>query len=440
MISGAGNGWGKSEFIVALFAAVMWPQLAPPCFAHPALMDWKGPKRARIYSKPAELEEIGSLQTAIVKLFPHGKYAVKKGRYSYPNSFKADTGWILDLFSYERDESEAAGPNIGLQAFNEPPPQPLFQEAVARARAGGLIIGGMTSLHDNPWIVDGLFSKADGKDIRVRYGNACENCKQHGKNGNLEHDQIVKILAQYDEDEREARFTGRPLTLSGRIFSGFDRSVHVAKEEIIPPASGVTHYMAVDPAIGKPLAVIWAYVDAAEVVHVYDEYPDGQFHGAKDSGLTVTDYAGIFKAREGGKEIGNRIIDRHFANARRTLGGLNLKQEFAEAGLHFFDSYNVAADLAEVETGIMKIKEYLRYDKSKPLDSLNRPKLVISPKCHNLIASLEKWIRNPDTGKPKEDYKDHSDTLRYLLMSNPEYEAPRSDDMPTMPHYGVGNV
>ena len=118
-ISGAGNGWGKSEFMVALFAAVMWPNLAPPCFAsQPALMAWKHPKRGRIYSKPAELEEIGSLQSAIVKLFPKGRYISSKGRYSYPNTFKTDTGWILDLFSYERDESEAAGPNIGLQGFN----------------------------------------------------------------------------------------------------------------------------------------------------------------------------------------------------------------------------------------------------------------------------------------------------------------------------------
>src|SRR5688572_2679721 len=70
VVSGAGNGWGKSEILAAIFAVVMWPDMAPPAMANPVLTAWKHPKRARIYSKPAELEEIGSLQTAIKRLFP----------------------------------------------------------------------------------------------------------------------------------------------------------------------------------------------------------------------------------------------------------------------------------------------------------------------------------------------------------------------------------
>ena len=438
VISGAGNGWGKSEFMIALFAAVMWPALAPPSFAHATFSDWKHPKRARIYSKPAELEEIGSLQTAIVKLFPKGKYTSSKGRYSYPNTFKTDTGWILDLFSYERDESEAAGPNIGLQGFNEPPPEPLWKEAIARARAGGIIVGGMTSLLDNPWVVSGILEKANGKDIRVRYGNACENCKQHGVNGHLEHEQIEKILSQYDPDEREARFSGKPLSFSGRILKTFDRSVHVATQDIIPPASGITRYMVVDPAIAKPLAVLWAYVDAAGSLHIYDEWPEFEFIGAKDSNLTVKDYSDLFKAREAGAKIETRILDRHFGNARRTLGGKTLKEEFDEVGFEFVDSY--AMDPAtEVETGILKIKEYLRYDKTKAIDSLNRPRLQISPKCHNTIAALERWSRNPETGKPLELYKDFADLVRMLCMAEPALETASTWRQGKQPYYGVNS-
>ena len=436
VISGAGNGWGKSKFMVAMFAAAMWPALAPPCFAHKIFTDWKFPKRARIYSKPAELEEIGSLQTAIAELFPAGKYKSSKGRYSYPNTFKTDTGWILDLFSYERDESEAAGPNVGLQGFNEPPPEPLWKEAMARSRAGGLIIGGMTSLLDNPWVVSGILEKSNGKDIRVRYGNACENCKQHGKNGHLEHGQIEKILNQYDADEREARFSGKPLSFSGRILKTFDRAVHVSRDEIVPPTSGISRYMVVDPAIAKPLAVLWAYVDAAGVVSIYDEWPDFPFEGAKDSNLTVKDYADIFKAREGGAIFSARILDRHFGNVRRTLGGKTLKEEFGDFDLDFKDSYAMDPSV-EVETGILKIKEYLRYDKTKPVDSLNRPKLVISPKCTNTITALDRWSRNPKTGKPLDELKDFVDDVRYLLMDGPEVEVARAWNRGSQPYHGV---
>ena len=435
-ISGAGNGWGKSEFMVALFAAVMWPNLAPPCLSAAIFKDWKFPKRARIYSKPAELEEIGSLQTAIVKLFPRGRYTSSKGRYSYPNTFKSDTGWILDLFSYERDESEAAGPNIGLQGFNEPPPEPLWKEAIARARTGGYIIGGMTSLLDNPWVVSGILEKANGKDIRVRYGNACENCKQHGINGHLEHEQIEKILAQYDPDEREARFSGKPLAMSGRILKSFDRSVHVPKNDIIPPETGIQRSMVADPAIGKPLAVLWAYVDATGALSIYDEWPDFEFQGAKDSNLTVKDYADIFKAKESGVSIPTRILDRHFGNARRTLGGKTLKEEFDDVGFEFVDSYAMDPS-TEVETGILKIKEYLRFDKSKPIDSLNRPRLIISPKCKNTIAAVERWSRNAETGKPLEAYKDFADLIRYLVMSGPEIEVARKWERGKQPYHAV---
>ena len=435
-ISGAGNGWGKSEMLAAIFAAAMWPMMAPPALALPSFQDWKYPKRARIYSGPAELEEIGSLQTAIKRLFPQGHYEAVKGRYSYPSIFHTDTGWILDLFSYERDAAEAAGPNIGLQGLNEPPPEPLYKEAVARSRAGGYIIGGFTSLLDNVWVVDGLLNKSDGKNIRVRYGSSCETCKQHGTNGNLEHEQIEKVLSQYDPDEREARFSGRPLSMSGRIFKTFDPAVHVSPDEFQPPKDEpISIGMVVDPAIGKPLAILWRYVDRTGTVHYYDEWPDFKFHGAKDSNLTVKDYVELIKGREAGLvKIDSRILDRHFGNTRRTLGGLTLRQEFMEAGLDFTDSYQCDE---EIETGILKVKEYLRYDKTKPIDGLNRPKVRISPKCVNLIAALKNWTRDPKTGKPKEDFKDFIDLIRYDLMSNPEVEPPQSWGNGDKPWYGV---
>jgi hypothetical protein len=441
VVTGAGNGWGKSEILAAIFAAIMWPSLAPAALQGPLTSNWRYPKRARIYSKPAELEEIGSLQTAIARLFPKGRYTASKGRYSYPSVFQTDNGWTLDLFSYERHESEAAGPNIGLQAFNEPPPEPLWKEAIARSRAGGIILGGMTSLSDQPWIVSGLFDKADGKDIRVRYGNSCENCRQHGTNGNLEHSQIERILAQYDPDEREARFTGKPLSLSGRIYKTFDRNVHV-REFDVPTDNSVSHGMIVDPAIGKPLAILWRFVDRAGVVHYYDESPEFDFEGAKDSNLTVKDYALLFRAKEEGKRIDTRILDRHFGNVRRTMGGQTLKEQFADTDalgnlvVEFQDSY--AMDPAvEVETGILKVKEYLRYDTAKPIDAINRPRIVVHPRCKNTIAAFEKWSRNPKTYKPLEQFKDFMDLVRYDLATDPKIEDISHWPSVNRPFYGV---
>lgn len=435
VVNGSGNGGGKTYVLIALLAAVAWPGMAPECFAKSTTIQaWPYPKRLRICSTPAELAEIGSIQTTIKELFPKGRYeALKKGR-AYPSQFVTDTGFIIDLFSYEQDAGEMAGPTLGLLAWNEPPPEDLWREGMARMRKGGIVPVCMTSLGTNPWVVDGILGKANGDDVRVLYSGVEENCKQHGNNGHLEHGQIQKILSQYDEDEREARSSGKPLSMSGRIFKGFDRSVHVAADEFEPPKEGVSLGMACDPAIAKPLAILWRYVDAAGVLNYYDEYPETVFEGAKDSNLTVTDYAAIIKGREAGRTISDRILDRHFGAARRSLGGKTLKEEFSEAGIDFRDSYSMDE---EIETGISKIKELLRWDKTKPQDSLNRPRIRISPKCRNLIAALERWGRDPKNGKPLEAYKDFIDVLRYDVMSNPEVEKPVNWAKASQPYYGV---
>lgn len=442
VLNGSGNGGGKSFSIVALCAAIMWPTLAPSAFSAPIFQKWPYPKRIRIISTPKEVEEIGAIQTAIQELWPRGRFeAMKKGK-AYPSQFKSDTGFVVDVMTYEQDAAEFAGPNLGLVVFNEPPPKPIFDESIARLRKGGIAIGAMTSLNENPWIVD-LFAKADGGKVRAVFADVEENCRQHGKNGTLEHDQVEQILSQYDPDEREARKTGKPLSISGRIFKGFDRSVHVSKEQLVPPSNDVSLYQVVDPAIGKPLAVIWAWVDLAGVVHVYDESPDYEFQGAKDANLTVSGYCEIFKAKEKGRAIDVRIMDRHFGNVRRTLGGKTLRQEFADCpadgeGPLFIDSYGDAGE-AEVETGILKVKDFLAYDKTKEIDGLNRPRLIISPNCINTIQAMERWGRDPKTRKPKEDYKDFADVVRYLVMANPAVEVRREWSVASRPHYGVGN-
>ncbi len=423
--TGAGNGWGKSKFVVAFLTAVLFPQLAPAAFTkHDLVAHWPHPKRARIISTPKEVEEIGSIQTAIQELFPKDQYEAKSKSKNYPSQYKTKTGWIVDVMTYEQDKGEFAGPDIGLTIFNEPMPEAIWKESLIRARAGGIILFAMTSLLENPWVVDGILSKADGGDIRVRYGSSEENCKQHGKNGHIDHNQLEKILAQYEPDEREARRTGKPLSMSGRIFKRFNQDVHVVSE-IIPPASGVSYGLAIDPAIGKPMYILFRFVDGAGVVHYYDEYPsDIKFQGAKDSSLTLKDYAEIIRNKMQGHAFDSLILDRHFAGARRNMGGQTFLVDFQEHFPEMRPSYSLASD--EVETGINRIKEYLAWDEKKEISALNRPRIQISRTgCPNLVTSLERWGRNQKTGEPLDDFKDPIDALRYDLMSNPEIEVPR---------------
>jgi phage terminase large subunit-like protein len=441
VVNGSGNGGGKTYGAVAIGGAIAWPDIAPKCLSGGILGDFPHPKRARIISTPKEVEEIGAIQTTIKELWPKGRYTFKRKGKSYPSEFITDTGWVIDIMTYEQSQTEFAGPNIGLLIFNEPPPEPIWMESLARTRKGGLVLMAATSLLENPWIVDGILGKANGDDVRVIYSDVEENCKEHGINGTLEHEQIEKILSQYDPDEREARKTGKPLSFSGRILKGFDRKVHVAEKDEIPE-EGSAIYMVVDPAIGKPVAGIWAFITKDRVIHIYDEYPNFPFEGAKDSDIDVKGYVDIFKRKEIHGPVQKRIMDKYFGNQRRTLGGQTLRQEFSEFNIDFSNSYSLAGDLAEIETGIMKVKGLLKYDTTKPISNLNRPRIIISPKCKNVIASMERSSRNPTTGKQMEAYKDHFDCIRYLVMDNPEIDPPepRQFGVATKPHFGVGNT
>ncbi|MEK7126238.1 MAG: hypothetical protein AAB835_02005, partial [Patescibacteria group bacterium] len=189
-----------------------------------------------------------------------------------------------------------------------------------------------------------------------------------------------------------------------------------------------------------PLFVIWAAVGPAGDILIYDEWHNYEFNKAKDPNFGVTEYKEQFKIKESvlkGQPI-TRILDRHFGNQRRTMGGLTLKQEFANVGLDFQDSYSIGDIGAEVETGILKVKDALRYNDKRPVDSLNRPKLTVADHCTNTIHAMERWSRDPKSGKPKEEYKDGADDVRYLVMANPEQYKPVDWDIKSL-SYGVNN-
>ena len=437
VIFSAGNGVGKTAASVAIIAALIWPELAPrDVFASWVYENWRHPRDFRIISTPQELTEGGSIQREIKRWFPKGQYSANKNGKPYLSQYAAND-FTVNLMSYDMSPEAFEGATCGLVVFNEPPPRDIFNACAARMRKGGRLILPMTPLMDAAWIMDTLVARAtqDSKYIQLVGGDIEDNCKEHS-GGLLNHEDIDRMIRNYDPDELDARKSGKFMHLSGTILKTFDRSVHVAKELINPNRDGVSHYVICDPAIGKPCAFIWAFVDATKTIHIYDEYPNFKFQGSKDDNLTVKQYADIIKTKSEGRKISNFILDRHFGNARRTLGGQTLKEEFDNCGVVFEDSYSMAAEV-EVETGILKIKEYLRYDKTKTIDSLNTPKLVISPNCTNTILAMERWSRDPKTLRPKDEYKDFADLVRYLVMADPEVEGRVNWSQPKLPAYGV---
>jgi hypothetical protein len=70
----------------------------------------------------------------------------------------------------------------------------------------------------------------------------------------------------------------------------------------------------------------------------------------------------------------------------------------------------------KIEQGISIINDWLSYDPTQPISTINQPRLFISEGCQNLIYSLREWTgQDGDKGATK----DPIDALRYLAVMDP---------------------
>lgn len=415
-ILSAANGIGKTAALVNIAANLMFgPQNS--YFDYPIFKEWPYPKRIRFVSEPSQVTESGPFPAEVAKWWPKGRYTKNKDGKHYDSIYKAGD-WILEVMTYEQLPAQHEGANLGCVMFNEPPPQNLWTPNISRLRAGGVGIVGMTPLTEAGWFFDEVVPRHTDFVI---YADVETACKQHGTRGHLEHDQIEAMIAEYSQDEREARIEGKAMYLKGLIYKSFNTQVHVLKETIQAPTNA-TIYHIVDPHTDKPFACIWAFVDGRGDLYIVDEWPNVDFYKWHNCQLTAEDYAKIFRDKERGLNVHKRIIDRHFADVRSAINKRTLREQLRDdVGLDFHASYQCAE---EVQTGILKVREYLSYSPDRPIDTMNKPRLFINPHCQNTIKSFLRWSTDPKTGDPQDSYKDFMDCVRYLCMDSPEIDVP----------------
>jgi phage terminase large subunit-like protein len=413
VVFSAANGVGKTAAAINILANLCWgPQ--NEFFNYPLFRNFPYPKRIRIGTESKNLEEIGAIDQEIKTWWPKGRYEAQKGGKLYLSQYKTDTGWVLDKMSYEQETREWESATLGVALLDEPPPKEKFAATVSRMRNGGIIIISMTPLSNAAWIMDDIVD-SHNQDAAVIYADIESNCKEHGKNGTLDHVNIKKMIDNMDPDEVDARAYGKAMHLSSVILGkSFNRKHHVIDNAVKPP-TGSQWFTVVDPARGKPWAIATGWVDVRGQIVFDDEYPKEDWLKIKETKLALNDYADILRVMEAAHPPEWRIIDRHFANARgdyQTTLKIDLEEKF---NLDFINSYNCEK---EVETGIQKVKDMLSFNDRMPIDSLNFPRLLIKEQCRNIIRSLERWDRD-DTLNPRSNspYKDHFDLVRYVAMA-----------------------
>jgi len=416
------NGVGKDCVTQNILANIIWGPQNEWFRGLPIFERWPFPeKHIRVVTESQLVTESGPVDKEIATWWPKGRYTSHRGGKQYITHYKTDTGFLIDKMTYEQEPEEFEGVNLGMVVFSEPPPEDIYNRCVSRLRRGGMILIVMTPLTSAAWIQDRLL---EHKDATVVTGDIEANCKEHGIRGNLNHVDIERMISQWTQEEIEARVHGRFAHLSNVILgNSFERRFHIIPDDV-EPSPGSQWFHIVDPARGKPWAMGWGWVDPRGQLTFDREYPLELWTNCRETSLAIRDYADLIRVMDGNNPMETRIIDRHFANARNDYG-TTLKQDLAEKfGLEFRDSYSCEE---EVETGIQKVKDLLSFNRRMPIDSLNFPRLRVKERCRNIIRSLERWDRDPQTLKPKADsvYKDHFDLVRYAAMANLEVYVPR---------------
>lgn len=268
---------------------------------------------------------------------------------------------------------------------------------------------------------------------------------------------MVTLETAKDEEKRITAYGDVKKAWAG-AFPKFKDTVHVIKRSQVPKKG--TWYHVVDPCSGRNFFMGWYLRDAHNRTYVIREWPqagdyipgvgdpgdwavssttakkfDGDMGPAQVSfGFGLNDYKDEIARVE--KELGEwwnaktnadgilepgppivpeeRHMDSRFGNAPtpREDASTTLIEEFEEIGIYF-----EPAPGEHQSEGIQLINTELSFDDSKPVSSLNAPKLYIVDECQAHIFALQNW-----TGKDgqKGACKDPKDVLSYHLLSAPE--------------------
>ena len=241
------------------------------------------------------------------------------------------------------------------------------------------------------------------------------------------------MKSQLEGEKRETilcRAYGVPVRQSRAIFPSLSDKNFVSPENL-PDLKEANWVMSIDPAGAKPWTMVLFAIDPHGVAWAVKEFPDFDTWGgwidltkdklsageaAQPNGYGLKDYAEEIRRMEkicGGSEI-IRIIDPRLgaASYQKAEGSSNIIDDLAEE-----DVMVQPAEALDIETGLQAINNLLAWDRDEKMDWQNKPKLMFSDECQNLISCMQAY----QPGDLKNPSKDFVDCARYFAVGNFEY-------------------
>lgn len=420
----AANGVGKTATGSNIVAHICFGKSGNEFFDNLEIVkNYKFPMRGRIVSDPTTVTQ--TIVPELKKWLPQGRYKTSKEGKNYEYKWITDTGFEFDVMTYEQGVKEFESSTLGWAWFDEPPPLAIFKATVARMRLGGIIFITATPLMGSAWMYDHILApdreKMEGQRDFIQ-ADVEANCLEHGVRGRLKHSDIEKMIAEYDEEDKQARIYGKFHHLVGLVFKNWNRKIHLIR----PFPININDYVvleALDPHPRNPDAVLWVAVDR------------------KGNKIVIDEIYGNFTT----KELARRIQDK--ADNYRVIQRIADPSAFVQ-DLHQDDpegqtlagklyNYGLEYDKATKDRrrADRRIKDALDYE-LKGDDILFAPELYVFDTCKRTIYEIEHLIWDDWRGKASErknpmekpvDKDDHMiECLGRILVQEPEFIPYRS--------------
>lgn len=342
----------------------------------------------------------------------HGEGKTKEEAWenSYDSKYhllRLKCGGLMDFMSYDQATSKSESVELDGVMGDEEMPEDIYAATLARLISrNGRFWMTVTPLYGLSWAMKFL----DSIDGQVEVFNFSIY-----DNPYLSDQAVKEFEASVPEHEKEARLHGRFMELQGLVYKELRQDIHLLGTD--SPKSNYPVIFTMDPHPRKATVMTWSFVTPKDDIVFFDEL---EMKGtAKEVALAI-------RAKESRHPARTllRIIDPAAkAQGNNLAFETDTLKEFEKEGLSFSLADNS-------EAGYNVVHEYLSFDPSRPLGSMNRPRCFFTRDAQKTWYGMthllwDEWNFRKSMKDEKEKIKDYKkdfpDCVRYNLAIRPTY-------------------
>lgn len=327
-------------------------------------------------------------------------------------------GDMYDFMSYDIETDKFETSTLHSCWADEKIPEDKYDAILARLlRTNGYFWNTVTPINGMPWILRRVWGK-NTPDMQTWSIDMDENPY-------LNEDAKTRIMAEWSEEEREARKTGRPMQFQGLVYKNLEESIHITDEK---PDTHWPIYFALDAHPRKPAQMCWIAVGPGDQLLVVDELEmkgnpkelaDAIFRKEYEIRKWIGGPSRVYKG------VQRRLIDLSAITLDSDIqDNYDLLSEFRKVGLPFTQANRSGIGYTAVST-------HLHYEKSQPVGPFNQPMLKFCRgRVPNTWFSMTHLIYDDyrqrgsrDVKEKVKDWgKDPADCVRYIVVDKPRHQ------------------